>query len=119
MDLLHGHSSHHVKGIEIYRGKAIIYGCGEFLNDYEGIPGYEEYRGDLALMYFPTLGRPSGRLQRFAMIPTQTRALRVNSVPEEGQRWLFETLNREGRKLGTSAELGAIHTFRLRWDDTQ
>jgi len=32
--------------------RLILYGCGDFLNDYEGIRGYEEYRGDLALMYF-------------------------------------------------------------------
>jgi hypothetical protein len=30
--------------------------CGDFLNDYEGITGYERYRGDLALMYFLRLG---------------------------------------------------------------
>ncbi len=50
--IVHGHSSHHAKGIEVYRDRLIVYGCGDFLNDYEGIRGYEEYRGDLALMYF-------------------------------------------------------------------
>ena len=49
-DVVHGHSSHHPKGIEIYRRKLILYGCGDFINDYEGISGNEEYRGDLALM---------------------------------------------------------------------
>ena len=34
-DVVHGHSSHHPKGIEIYRGRAILYGCGDLLNDYE------------------------------------------------------------------------------------
>jgi len=28
VDIIHGHSSHHVKGIEIYKDKPIIYGCG-------------------------------------------------------------------------------------------
>ncbi|MGZ8237038.1 MAG: CapA family protein [Methylobacter sp.] len=37
VDVVHGHSSHHPKGIEVYRGKPILYGCGDFLNDYEGI----------------------------------------------------------------------------------
>jgi hypothetical protein len=36
--------------IEIYRDKPILYGCGDFLNDYAGISGQEAYRGDLALM---------------------------------------------------------------------
>ena len=35
------------------RRKLILYGCGDFINDYEGISGNEEYRGDLALMYIP------------------------------------------------------------------
>ena len=48
VDIIHGHSSHHVKGIEICKDKPIIYGCGDFLTDYEGISGQEGYRGDLA-----------------------------------------------------------------------
>ena len=34
VDLIHGHSSHHVQGIEIYKGKPIFYGMGDFLDDY-------------------------------------------------------------------------------------
>jgi poly-gamma-glutamate synthesis protein (capsule biosynthesis protein) len=26
VDIIHGHSSHHVKGIEVYRNKLILYG---------------------------------------------------------------------------------------------
>jgi poly-gamma-glutamate synthesis protein (capsule biosynthesis protein) len=99
VDVVHGHSSHHVKGIEVYRGKPILYGCGDFLNDYEGIGGHEQFRGDLALMYFPTFD--NGRLTRFVMSATQTRHLRANAAPESGVRWLMETLNREGRPFGT------------------
>ncbi|MFD2270191.1 CapA family protein [Undibacterium arcticum] len=60
VDVVHGHSAHHVKGIEVYHGRPILYGCGDFLNDYEGIGGYEAYRSDLALMYFPTLDAATG-----------------------------------------------------------
>jgi hypothetical protein len=31
VDIVHGHSSHHPKGIEVFRGKLILYGCGDFL----------------------------------------------------------------------------------------
>ncbi len=99
VDVVHGHSSHHVKGIEVYSDKPILYGCGDFLNDYEGIGGHEPFRGDLALMYFPTL--EAGRLTRFAMTPTQTRHFRANAAPEAGVRWLMTALNREGRQFGT------------------
>jgi poly-gamma-glutamate synthesis protein (capsule biosynthesis protein) len=52
-DVIHGHSSHHPKAIEVYREKPILYGCGDFINDYEGITGYDEFRSELTLMYFP------------------------------------------------------------------
>src|SRR5690606_9984554 len=45
VDVVHGHSAHHAKGIEVYRDKLILYGCGDFLTDYEGITGHERYRG--------------------------------------------------------------------------
>jgi len=43
VDVVHGHSSHHVKGIEIYQDRLILYGCGDFLTDYEGIGRYEAF----------------------------------------------------------------------------
>jgi len=115
VDIVHGHSSHHVKGIEVHQGKLILYGCGDFLNDYEGIEGEEEYRDDLALMYFPTVDLATGRLLSLAMVPTQTRHFRVNRAPDEGERWLFKSLNREGQTLGTQVERGTDYRFRLRW----
>src|SRR5579883_837010 len=69
VDIVHGHSSHHAKAIEVYRGKLILYGCGDFLNDYEGISGDEVYRGDLVLMYLPTVEAASGRLLGLIMVP--------------------------------------------------
>src|SRR5207244_13238225 len=30
VDIVHGHSSHHPKGIEVYRDKLVLYGCGDF-----------------------------------------------------------------------------------------
>jgi poly-gamma-glutamate capsule biosynthesis protein CapA/YwtB (metallophosphatase superfamily) len=71
VDVIHGHSSHHVKGIEVYKDKLILYGCGDFINDYEGIGGYEEFRADLSFMYFATIDPASGKLSQLQMIPTQ------------------------------------------------
>ena len=39
VDVIHGHSSHHPRPIESYRGKLILYGCGDCVDDYEGISG--------------------------------------------------------------------------------
>jgi poly-gamma-glutamate capsule biosynthesis protein CapA/YwtB (metallophosphatase superfamily) len=113
VDMVYGHSSHHVKGIEVYRNKPIVYGCGDFLNDYEGIGGYEQFRGDLALMYFPSLAAEG--LIRFAMTPMQIRHFRANAAPESAVRWLMTTLNREGRLYGTQVTRLAPQDLMLHW----
>ena len=115
VDLVHGHSSHHVKGIEVHRGKLIIYGCGDFLNDYEGIGGYEAFRGDLSLMYFPTLAAGSGRLLALALTATQLRRFQVRLADPAGADALEAVLDREGRALGTRVERTAPARFLLRW----
>ncbi len=104
IDVVHGHSSHHVKGAEIYRNKPILYGCGDFLTDYEGIGGHEAYRPDLSLMYFPVLDARGGELLEFSATPTQLHRFRVRRAPEEGVAWLCGTLKRESGKLGTDVE---------------
>ena len=115
VDLVHGHSSHHVKGIEVYRERLILYGCGDFLNDYEGIGGYEAFRGELGLMYFPTLDPATGRLVRLTMSPTRLRRLHVNRASAREAGWLREVLNREGEWLGTSVTMEGDGTLALRW----
>jgi poly-gamma-glutamate synthesis protein (capsule biosynthesis protein) len=115
VDLVHGHSSHHVKGIEVHRGRLILYGCGDFVNDYEGIAGHERWRGDLALMYFATLDAGSGALVELAMTPTRMHRFRVRRGGEEDAQWLAATLTREGRPLGTRVERLADGTLVLRW----
>jgi poly-gamma-glutamate capsule biosynthesis protein CapA/YwtB (metallophosphatase superfamily) len=115
VDIIHGHSSHHVKGIEVYRDKPIIYGCGDFINDYEGIGGYESFRGDLSLMYFVRMNPSTGRLAALRMIPTQMRKFRVNRSSRADTEWLMNTLNREGKSFGTRVELDKDDTLILHW----
>lgn len=43
MDVVHGHSSPHPPGIEVYHGRPVLYGWGDFINDCEGIGGREEH----------------------------------------------------------------------------
>lgn len=105
VDVVHGHSSHHPKGIEIYKGKPILYGCGDFLNDYEGIGGHEEFRSDLSLMYFVTLDLETGKLVRLIMTPMQIRRFRLNNVQPDDAHWLQQVLDRESRLLGAKVEL--------------
>ena len=116
VDLIHGHSSHHAKGLEVYKNKLIIYGCGDFLNDYEGIAGRESFRGDLTLMYFVTVDPSAGELVRLQMTPTQIKHFRVNRASRADALWLRDTLNREGKQFGTRVDISEDNRLTLKWD---
>ncbi|MBI3046698.1 MAG: CapA family protein [Acidobacteria bacterium] len=105
IDIVHGHSSHHVRPIEIYREKLILYGCGDFIDDYEGISGYEQYRDDLVLMFFPSVDPATGRLSGLRMTPLQIRKLRLNRASAADARWLCTTLDRISRSFGARVDL--------------
>ena len=115
IDLIHGHSSHHAKAIEVFQDKLILYGCGDFINDYEGIAGYEAFRGDLGLMYFPTLDAATGRLLALELVATQVVRFRVQRAVEADARWLCSMLDREGGRFGISTELMPGNRIALRW----
>jgi poly-gamma-glutamate synthesis protein (capsule biosynthesis protein) len=116
VDMIHGHSSHHVKGIEVYQDRPILYGCGDFLNDYEGIGGYEDYRADLGLMYFASMDPSTGKLVQLQMTPTQIKNFKVNRPSREDALWLANILNREGKRFGTRVKWDEGNRLTLYWD---
>lgn len=116
VDIIHGHSSHHVMGIEVYRDRPILYGCGDFLNDYEGISGHEWFRAELGLMYFVSSDPQTGRLLELRMIPTRIHKFRIQRASREESKWLENLLNREGQALGTRVELTDDGDLLLRWN---
>ena len=118
IDVVHGHSSHHPRPIEVYRNRIILYGCGDFINDYEGICGYEEYTPDLALMYFATVNPATGELVQLRMTPMQLRKMRLNRAAPDDVRWLRDTLARISMCFGSSVEEGDDGSFFLRWQST-
>jgi len=115
VDVIHGHSSHHPKAIEIYDGKLILYGCGDFIDDYEGIVGQEDFRDDLVLLYLAALDLKTGKLARLTLIPFQIRNFRLNQPSAADAAWLRQVLNREGRQFATHLEAGQAGTLDLSW----
>lgn len=115
VDLIYGHSSHHPMGMEVYMDKLIIYGAGDFINDYEGIGSKEEYRGELTLMYFPEVDTETGNLLSLKMVPMKIKKLRLQHTGRNDARWLQETLDREGKKLGTGLRLEQDNSLWLEW----
>jgi poly-gamma-glutamate capsule biosynthesis protein CapA/YwtB (metallophosphatase superfamily) len=101
VDVIHGHSSHHPRPIEVHRDRLVLYGCGDFLNDYEGITGYEALRPDLALAYLPKVDPNTGRLLELHMMPWHIRRMRLESATFEEAAWIAERLSRIGAAYGT------------------
>jgi poly-gamma-glutamate synthesis protein (capsule biosynthesis protein) len=116
VDIIHGHSSHHARPIEVYRGKLILYGCGDFINDYEGIGGYERYRDDLVLMYFPRIDSKTGRLIELQMTALQIRRFRLQRASRADTRWLQKTLNTSSLAFGSRFILGKENRLYLEWN---
>ncbi|WP_067177784.1 CapA family protein [Microtetraspora niveoalba] len=104
VDLVHGHSSHHPRPIELHRGRLVLYGCGDLIDDYEGITGYEEFRDDLRLLYFATLDPGSGRAMALRIAPLRARQMRLCRAEPDDAEWMRGTLDRVSRGFGVRVE---------------
>ena len=100
VELVHGHSSHHPKAVEFHRGRPILYGCGDLINDYEGISGHEEHRPGLVLIWLARIG-DGGTPATVEMVPMRLRRFRLERATAEDARWLAGTLDEASRELGT------------------
>jgi poly-gamma-glutamate capsule biosynthesis protein CapA/YwtB (metallophosphatase superfamily) len=113
--IVHTHSSHHVKAIEVFKGRLILYGCGDFLTDYEGISGYEAFRSDLALMYFVDLDSPTGQLVSAGLVPFKMRRFRPERASAADAESLCNLLNELGAPFGTRMRLNKDKSITLEW----
>lgn len=124
VDAVIGHSSHHVKGIEVYKGKLIVYGLGNFINDFEGIvnQGFEEFRNDLCCLYLPTFDTRKGILIQLDIVPCKIKHFKVQRATNANEiDWIREVLCKEGESLGTSCVIskdafGNIN-LSLKWNE--
>jgi poly-gamma-glutamate synthesis protein (capsule biosynthesis protein) len=114
VDVVHGHSSHHVLASELYQDRLILYGCGDFLDDYEGISGYEEFRPELRLAYLIQCDPRQGRLSAATLVPLRMRRFRLEHASQGDADWLHELLDTLCARFGTRVEREPDRGFRLR-----
>ncbi len=100
VDLIHGHSSHHPRPVEVYRGKLVLYGCGDCIDDYEGISGHDKYRADLRLLYFASVAPDTGALATLQMVPMQARKMRLHRAEAADSKWPAMVLDRISHRFG-------------------
>ena len=114
-DIVHGHSSHHPLPIEVYRGKPIFYGCGDLINDYEGLSTRSNLRSDVGCLYFATLALRSGRLKRLAIVPVQLRRFRLTPAEPAARAWLEHIFTSNGTHLEPLAGARKFPGWTLHW----
>ena len=115
VDIVYGHSSHHPKGIEVYNGRLILYGCGDLINDYEGIGGHESYRPELTALYLPAVDSATGELRELRLSPMRIERLRLNNATRPETEWLRDRLNRESKRFGVRFEIDAHGDLLGKW----
>lgn len=100
VDLIHGHSSHHPLGIEIIDGVPVLYGCGDLVNDYEGIGGEEIHRPDLGLLHLATWDPAERRWTRMELVPLKRERFRLVHARGGERGWLAHAMARACGRLG-------------------
>jgi poly-gamma-glutamate capsule biosynthesis protein CapA/YwtB (metallophosphatase superfamily) len=113
VDLVHGHSSHHPRPLEVYRDRLILYGCGDLINDYEGIAGYEEFRDELRLLCLAPLARDGTLAGAVRLVPLRARRLRLDRASPAETAWLRTVLNEACRPFATHVETARDGTLTL------
>ncbi|MGW3496176.1 CapA family protein [Streptomyces sp. NPDC001020] len=113
-DIVHGHSSHHPRPLEVYRDRLVLYGCGDLVDDYEGIGGYDRYRDDLRLLYLVSVEPGTGRLTGTRIVTLQARRMRLEHASAEDAEWLRTVLDTYSRDMGTRVDRGPDGTLTLR-----
>lgn len=89
IDVVHGHSSHHPLGMEVYRDKLVLYGCGDLINDYEGKPQFQPMNPSLGALYFADIDATTGNLKGLKLHPVQRRRFRLGIPSMEDSNWLI------------------------------
>jgi poly-gamma-glutamate synthesis protein (capsule biosynthesis protein) len=98
-DVVFGHSSHHPKAAELYRGRLILYGCGDLINDYEGIGGHENYPTGIAVGYFVDIDTAGERSVTCRMRPYEIRRFRLERPGTDLAANLADILGREYARM--------------------
>jgi poly-gamma-glutamate capsule biosynthesis protein CapA/YwtB (metallophosphatase superfamily) len=114
-DLVHGHSSHHARPMEVYRGCLILYGCGDLINDYEGITHPAPFDPSLVCLYFVKLDADTGQLQQLEVVPFQLRRFQLKNATHSQRQKLRAQLDAACQPFNTSLRHRRNGSYLLNW----
>lgn len=94
IDIFHGHSAHVFQGIEIYKGKPILYDTGDFIDDY-AISNYI----DQQMIYF--IHYKGGKAESVELFPVLLGYAAVNLAPKEEFQAVAKRIQERSAPFGT------------------
>lgn len=112
--VIHGHSSHHPLPVEVHHGRLVLYGCGDLVNDYEGIGAHGSLRCDVGCLYVASLDS-SGMLAGLEIVPMQLCRFRLAQADARARAWLERVFNEIAPEFGTRVEPQPGGAWHLRW----
>ena len=96
-DLYWGHSNHTPQGIELYKGKAILYSTGDFIDDYWVD---KDERNDLSFLFMVKV--ENGRIERIKLHPVCIDDFRVRRANEREWQFLARTMQTKCKPFKTA-----------------
>jgi poly-gamma-glutamate synthesis protein (capsule biosynthesis protein) len=95
-DIFHGHSAHIFQGVEIYKGKPILYDTGDLIDDY-----YVDivYKNDQQFLFLVTAA--AGRVQRVELVPVLISQAQANTAQGAAADPILERMQRLSGAMGT------------------
>ena len=102
VSVVHGHSSHHIQGIEFIDGKPVMYGLGPFVDDYAIDP---IYRNDLSFIYQYDLKSDMPIVWAHAIKIEDFHVRRIKDKTDPDFQWLATTMDRLCRALGSEVQV--------------
>jgi poly-gamma-glutamate synthesis protein (capsule biosynthesis protein) len=96
VDIIHGHSAHIVQGVEIYKGRPILYDTGNFVDDYRKFPFLPD---DVSFVFL--LDLQVGGLQRLRMVPIRLHPAPLRIATGRDRRSINRRLRQRSAAVGT------------------
>jgi poly-gamma-glutamate synthesis protein (capsule biosynthesis protein) len=98
VDVVHGHSAHVFQGVEVYRGRPILYDTGHFVDDYAVDA---RLRNDRSFL-FETVVSTDGDVTELRLRPTEIDDFSVHSADGDVAAWSRARMRTLSEPFGTS-----------------
>ncbi|MBI4317642.1 MAG: CapA family protein [Chloroflexi bacterium] len=104
VDIFHGHSAHIFQGIEIYKGKPILYDSGDFVDDYAVDP---DLRNDQSALFRLEIGDTG--IDRIDIFPVLIDNFQVNLAEGRDFQEIADRMRRLCAEMGTDVVVVDTH----------